>query len=378
MTDSPSAPLAASLPDHGLYHRLRRGLARLLGPTPPQATTVDAMIRPLQPRQVEKMIEWFSSPAALSSPDWRGLASSVARWCPDLPPQPGRAFRQVWRRLCDSLPELANLERSIGPRYAEAFSLAAVRVYYESLSPLDAIRPAVTFLNLGLADLDPEDRPVLKPDDELDRYSIQLYHHLARTTPLDGKDVLEVGCGRGGGASYLRRYFPARTVTGMDFSAASVAYCQRAHADLRAVGLSFEHGNAMSLPFPAARFDVVINVESAHGYPSIPGFFAEVARVLRPGGTFLYTDTLPSDVAPKIRGYLSDAGLDVVTERDVGPAVMRAIELEESRKLAQYKVFVGHEARVEDVYGTQPPASNYQSLVTGARRYVTMVATRRA
>ena len=50
------------------------------------------------------------------------------------------------------------------------------------------------------------------------------------------------------------------------------------------------HGNAESLPFADESFDAVINVEASHGYPDFPRFLAEVARVLRPGGHFLYAD----------------------------------------------------------------------------------------
>ena len=49
-------------------------------------------------------------------------------------------------------------------------------------------------------------------------------------------------------------------------------------------------GNAEKLPFADQSFDAVINVEASHCYPRFPQFLDEVARVLRPGGHFLYTD----------------------------------------------------------------------------------------
>jgi ubiquinone/menaquinone biosynthesis C-methylase UbiE len=56
--------------------------------------------------------------------------------------------------------------------------------------------------------------------------------------------------------------------------------------------MDFVHGDAQSLPFADESFDVVINIEASHGYPDFPRFLAEVARVLRPGGRFLYADVL--------------------------------------------------------------------------------------
>ena len=62
----------------------------------------------------------------------------------------------------------------------------------------------VLFLNWGYE----EDPPMALPlaaSDEPDRFSIQLYHRTATQADLSGKRVLEVGCGHGGGASYLVR-----------------------------------------------------------------------------------------------------------------------------------------------------------------------------
>jgi ubiquinone/menaquinone biosynthesis C-methylase UbiE len=55
-------------------------------------------------------------------------------------------------------------------------------------------------------------------------------------------------------------------------------------------GLDFVQGDAENLPFPDESFDAVLNVEASHANPRFPRFIAEVARVLRPGGHFLYAD----------------------------------------------------------------------------------------
>src|SRR4051812_38086360 len=68
-----------------------------------------------------------------------------------------------------------------------------------------------TFMNYGY--VQPADTPALtvSPADESNRYCIQLYNFVAGQSPLDGKQVLEVGSGRGGGASFVKRYLrPAR------------------------------------------------------------------------------------------------------------------------------------------------------------------------
>ena len=75
--------------------------------------------------------------------------------------------------------------------------------------------------------------------------------------------------------------------TGLDYNPDGVAYCNEHH---KLPGLNFVHGNAEDLPFPDNSFDAVVNVEASHAYPTLSKFLSEVARVLKPGGDFLYAD----------------------------------------------------------------------------------------
>src|ERR1017187_10440928 len=102
----------------------------------------------------------------------------------------------------------------------------------------------------------------LEGDDEISRYPLQLYHATASQIDcIKNKDVLEVGCGRGGGASYIKRYLNPTTVTGMDLSKNAISFSSQRH---KIEGLKFVAGNAENLPFDNESFDVVINVESCH------------------------------------------------------------------------------------------------------------------
>ena len=85
-------------------------------------------------------------------------------------------------------------------------------------------------------------------------------------------------------------------------------------------------GNAEDLPFGDESFDAVINVESAHGYPRFARFPGEAARVLRPGGHFLYADfRLRHDVA-KWEAALADAPLRLLSQRVINAEVVRGME----------------------------------------------------
>jgi ubiquinone/menaquinone biosynthesis C-methylase UbiE len=192
----------------------------------------------------------------------------------------------------------------------------------------------VVFLNYGYEEDPPMGLP-LEASDEPNRFGIQLYHRVANQTDLSDKQVLEVSCGHGGGASYLVRTLRPASYTALDFNTDGIAYCRKRHV---LPGLDFVQGDAESLPFPDESFDAVLNVEASHAYPRLPRFLAEVARVLRPGGHFLYAD---------FRGYLeisdweaalADAPMRMLSERVINAEVLRALDKVSRR----YLEIIGH------------------------------------
>lgn len=188
------------------------------------------------------------------------------------------------------------------------------------------------FMNYGYASLDASEEPLaLHPADEPNRYAIQLYYRVARPVELQGREVLEVGCGRGGGSSYLKRYHHPRHLTALDFSAKAVRFCQETH---QIDGLTFVHGDAEALPFDDESFDAVINVESSHCYGSMPDFLREVKRVLRLGGHFLFADLRASEDCDRLDAQLAETGMTILEKQDVTATVLEALRQDSERKLA--------------------------------------------
>ncbi len=203
----------------------------------------------------------------------------------------------------------------------------ASRRWFEYISTRDSGR-AMLFMNYGYAVNPPL---TLQPQDEEHRYSIQLYHQVASAVDLHGCEVLEVGCGRGGGASYVSRYLRPRRLVGIDLAASAIAFCNDFH---RVEGLTFERGDAENLQFPAGSFDAVLNVESSICYPHPEQFFAEVVRVLRPGGHFLYADIRGQEEIMDWEAQLAATGLELLQQEDITPRVLRALDLDNERKQA--------------------------------------------
>lgn len=185
------------------------------------------------------------------------------------------------------------------------------------------------FMNYGYMPFPDEPPLVLEESDELQRYPLQLYHYLASRTAVAGKEMLEVGSGRGGGAHYIARYLKPLQMTGMDLASNAVKF---ASGTFRQPNLRYVQGNAEALPFEDASFDVVINVESCHAYGSVPKFLSEVRRVLRPGGVLVLTDMRGEPGLNLLRQQLLDSGMQVVEETDITLNVVQAIEHEEPIK----------------------------------------------
>lgn len=180
----------------------------------------------------------------------------------------------------------------------------------------------VFFLNYAFEE-EPPMGIALSPAEEPNRACVQLYHHVASQVSLDGKDVLEVSCGHGGGAAYSTRTFRPRRYTALDLNPAAIQFCQEHH---RMDGLVFQQGDAEHLPFEANTFDVVVNVEASHCYPNFPRFLEEVARVLRPGGHFLYADFRFAESRAGWEEALAKCPLQMRRTRVINAEVLRGMD----------------------------------------------------
>jgi len=102
-----------------------------------------------------------------------------------------------------------------------------------------------------------------------------------------GQDILEAGCG-GGQCSIAFAKQGARA-SGIDLSDEQIAYARRLAAK-EGVDVSFYQGDAADLSrFPDSSFDVVFSAYALLYVPEIERCLAEVQRVLRPGGQFIFS-----------------------------------------------------------------------------------------
>lgn len=186
-----------------------------------------------------------------------------------------------------------------------------------------------TFMNYGYAYHDKNDSVQLHDNQEINRYSIQLYHSTIHQVDHNNKDVLEVGSGRGGGANYLASGLYTSSVTGMDLAKEAVQLCNE---NFNHQNLKYVEGNSENMPFDKESFDIVVNVESSHAYGSVEKFFSEVKRVLKETGYFLLTDFRDQAGLVALRAQLENCGLKLISETEITQNVIRAIEEEDKLK----------------------------------------------
>jgi SAM-dependent methyltransferase len=210
------------------------------------------------------------------------------------------------------------------------------RDYYDRAA--DAV-PQFTVLNYGFS-TDPENSVIAAGEPEF--YCLRLYEHTVRNTPLQGRDVLEVSCGRGGGANFVSRTFEPQRYVGVDLSEENV---RLARARAARHGLTFELGNAEKLDLPDASFDVVINIEASHLYDDRNRFFAEVRRVLKPGGYFCYTDGCWAD--DDCTEDLLEAGLELLERLEITSNVLHALRKDSARRTTLFDGMRNRELREE-------------------------------
>jgi ubiquinone/menaquinone biosynthesis C-methylase UbiE len=186
------------------------------------------------------------------------------------------------------------------------------------------------FINYGYAPTNETSTLTLKDEvDQENRLFIQLYQHTLLGVDLKGKEVLEVGSGRGGGADYVARYFAPSSIVGVDFAKNAVELCNQFY---NISNLDFVEGNAEKLPFENNRFDVIFNIESSHCYGNMKAFITEVTRVLKPGGIFAWADLRTQKIMEKEDAIFRNSSLELLSKEDITPNILKALDQISNRK----------------------------------------------
>jgi ubiquinone/menaquinone biosynthesis C-methylase UbiE len=105
--------------------------------------------------------------------------------------------------------------------------------------------------------------------------------------------VLDLGCGAGHASFAVAPH--AASVIAYDLTAQMLAVVKREAASRKLRNITTVQGMAEELPFPDARFDIVITRTSAHHWHNVLAALRQARRVLKPGGRMLMIDTAGGD-----------------------------------------------------------------------------------
>jgi ubiquinone/menaquinone biosynthesis C-methylase UbiE len=171
-----------------------------------------------------------------------------------------------------------------------------------------------------------DDSKLVIPDDVIERYHhahTGRYNHPKDTLfsmilPLEGKRVLDYGCGAGENACLLAAC--GAHVTGFDISPVSI---EKATRRAQLMGLEdrarFDVFAAGTTQYPDRSFDIIIGFEVLHHLHMIlDDVYREINRLLEPGGTVYFIEPVAnSDLLRKIRHKVPVARLATKDERQL-------------------------------------------------------------
>ncbi|MDH3693943.1 MAG: methyltransferase domain-containing protein [Gammaproteobacteria bacterium] len=116
---------------------------------------------------------------------------------------------------------------------------------------------------------------------------------------LKAKTILDIGCGTGGIDIFLAEKFEPAKIVGIDVDEGLVNRCKTAATgkSLNDV-LEFRAIEPGSLPFDSESFDIVFSKDSIIHIEDKHAIFADIYRVLKPGGVFCASDWLRNNDEP--------------------------------------------------------------------------------
>lgn len=267
------------------------------------------------------------------------------------------------------MPDLVRIRHAtlpaLGRLAVHLFDLAAYEVLYR-FSPVARKR----FFNGGYLPLSPDLRHL--PELAGEEASAMMYHlllaDLIADLHPDPSDILDVGCGQGGGLLYAHALFPKARLIGTDRNGTVTRKAARLLAPISGSRVVKGHGPRINLPDASA--DLVLSV-GAPTYFGLPAYLAEAARCARPGAIIAfsagYRQGDHTTIQAELRSAADANGLVFHRYADITPHTFAALQADIPRRAAEL-------ARVPwpfRAYGWKwadmPGSAEYEEYRTGRR-----------
>jgi len=165
----------------------------------------------------------------------------------------------------------------------------------------------------------------------------RLWRALRELAPLERTTFLDLGCGVGWATALAAERGSVGHAVGLDFSQTALGLAARAAHEWASPAqqrVSWVCGDGVSLPFADGTFDRAFSFGAMEHFPDVRVGFAELSRVLRPGG--LAVTVVPNfyvrtaqpvehrDTSDGWRRIIASSGLRVLrVGADRGPAILK-------------------------------------------------------
>ena len=146
--------------------------------------------------------------------------------------------------------------------------------------------------------------------------------HLTSITP---EQIVELGCGGGRNAGELLKKYPNSTVTAIDYSDVSVEKATDYNKDMIRLGrCRVMRGDVSALELPEESYDLATAFETIYFWPGLTKCFAQVAKVLKPGGIFMIVNESDGTDTTSLKFEKIIDGMKCHTIEDIEKALKEA------------------------------------------------------
>jgi len=205
-------------------------------------------------------------------------------------------------------------------------------------------------IDWGYAALNPNGQlnPEAKFEHEDKKFYYQLYQYLAtgmgNWNTLEGKNLLEVRTGGGGGLNYLTENLNPNKAIGVDASSTQIAFCKKSHGENPK--MKFYTADALETVSHIGELadqgiDLVISVQSSKHMSDFQQFVQDIDSIIKPGGVLAFADLRPTEDWKQLEEDLSSASLRILKKEDITNNVVQALKLDEIGKWQTMNRWIG-------------------------------------